>query len=317
MYQRDINIPLSSGSQSVSLMQDNEQKAYRAGSENFTFPGQSEIGTKMRAAGILICLLVFTLPVMAVQGVLLRLSSPYARMLPHWYHRKVCRLLGIRLNSDGKIASDRPVLIVANHISWLDISVLSAVAPVSFVAKSEVESWPFISWLAKLQRTVFVKRQCRTDVGRVVNEMAERFSDRDALVVFAEGTSTDGNRVLSFHSSLLSPAFSKDSSEDQDVPSAPSVAVQTLSIAYTHLHGIPLGRDDRKLVAWYGDMEMAIHVWELLKAGPLDVRISISEPVMLKDYQDRKQLARFAEEEIRANVVLMLRGRIEAGSETA
>ncbi len=86
-----------------------------------------------------------TLPLMPVQAVLLRTTSRGARAFPHWYHRQVCRLLGIRLQIEGAVARDRPVLVVANHSSWLDIPVLSAVAPVSFIAKKEVGGWPFVS----------------------------------------------------------------------------------------------------------------------------------------------------------------------------
>lgn len=77
---------------------------------------------------------------MPVQALLLKTSLRYARRFPHWYHRRVCRLLGIRLHIEGQVADDTPVLIIANHTSWLDIPVLSAVAPLSFVAKKEVAS---------------------------------------------------------------------------------------------------------------------------------------------------------------------------------
>jgi len=85
--------------------------------------------------------------------------------------------------------------------------------------------------------------------------------------------------------------------------------VQTLIICYTHLHGVPLERADRPLVGWYGDMEMGAHAWQLLKAGPLDVKISVGPPVPFDEFADRKVLARHSEQEIRAELVRMLRGR--------
>ena len=118
----------------------------------------------LRAFLVLASFFAFTLPLMPLQLFFLWTSSDYARSFPHWYHRQVCKILGIRLNVEGSVARRRGVLLISNHVSWLDIVVLSAVAPVSFVAKQEVASWPFVSWLAKLQRTVFVDRARRREV---------------------------------------------------------------------------------------------------------------------------------------------------------
>ena len=89
----------------------------------------------VRGGTILAGFFALTLPLMPVQAALLRLSPKAARRFPNWYHRQVCRLVGVRIEIEGELARDRPVLLVANHTSWLDIQVLSAVAPVSFVAK--------------------------------------------------------------------------------------------------------------------------------------------------------------------------------------
>ena len=91
-----------------------------------------------RGGAILAAFFALTLPLMPVQALLLRIDPKRARRFPNWYHRQVCRLLGVRIHLDGEVVRDRPVLLVANHTSWLDIPVLSAVAPVSFVAKKEV-----------------------------------------------------------------------------------------------------------------------------------------------------------------------------------
>ncbi|WP_072394729.1 lysophospholipid acyltransferase family protein [Hyphomicrobium sp. CS1GBMeth3] len=259
-----------------------------------------------RATSILTGFFALTVPLMPVQAALVRLSPTGARRFPHWYHRQVCRLLGVRLTIDGAVAQNRPVLLVANHTSWLDIPVLSAVAPVSFVAKKEVGRWPFVSSLAKLQRTVFVDRERRSAVGETTNEIMARLKTGDTIVLFAEGTSSDGNRVLPFRTSLFAAAkpSQKGSAGGADDTGA---VVQTLSIVYTRLYGIPINRWARPTVGWFGDMEMQSHAWALLKAGPLDVRIRIGEPIPLEDFTDRKDLARRSEAEIRTNVVRMLR----------
>ena len=262
----------------------------------------------LRAAAILGGFFTLTVPLMPVQAALLRVSPRGARRFPNWYHRQVCRLLGVRLHIEGAIAPDRPVLIVANHTSWLDIPVLSAVAPLSFVAKKDVARWPFVSTLAKLQRTVFVDRERRSAVGETTNEMTARLAAGDAVVLFAEGTSSDGNRVLPFKTSLFAAA-KPPARGGQGAAAQPGsdVVVQTLSLVYTRLHGVPINRSARPIVGWYGDMEMQSHAWALLKAGPLDVTIRIGEPIPLETFADRKDLARRSEEEIRRNVVQILR----------
>jgi 1-acyl-sn-glycerol-3-phosphate acyltransferase len=255
----------------------------------------------VRATVILAVFAMLTLVLMPVQAVLLRANRRWARLFPHWYHRTVCRLLGIRLAIEGRIVPDRPVLVVANHTSWLDIPVLSAVAPVSFVAKREVASWPFVGALARLQRSVFVDRTRRTRVVDTTSEIVERLGEGDAIVLFAEGTSSDGNRVLPFKSSLFAAAGAGTARLGKET------AVQTIALVYTHLHGVPLGRADRAFVGWYGEMEMASHGWGLLKAGPLDVAIRIGPAMPLGDFADRKELARQSERDVRAATVALLR----------
>ena len=259
----------------------------------------------VRAGSILAAFFLLTVPLMPVQALLLRLSSKAARRFPHWYHRQVCRLVDVRLTIEGEVASGRPVLLVSNHTSWLDIPVLSAVAPVSFVAKKEVASWPFVSALARLQRSVFIDRGRRRAVGETADEIVRRLAAGDTVVLFAEGTSSDGNRVLPFKTSLFAAA-KPSAVPEMEVADA---VVQTVSLVYTRLHGVPFGRADRPLVGWYGDMGMQSHAWQLLKAGPLDVYVRIGPAVPLANFADRKDLARKSEEEVREHVVRVLRAR--------
>lgn len=261
--------------------------------------------SRLRAGVILAGFAVLTLPLMPAQAVLVRTHPRWARRLPHWYHRQVCRLFGIRFVIEGEVERNKPVLLVANHTSWLDIPVLSAVAPLSFVAKKEVGSWPFVAALARLQRTVFVDRERRASVGDTANEILDRLAAGDNVVLFAEGTSSDGNRVLPFKTSL----FAAVKPPQRLGTSPPDAVVQTLSLVYTRLNGVPLGRAARPLVGWYGDMEMTSHAWALLKAGSLDVRIRVGAPIALKEFTDRKDLARRSEDEVRRHVVGILRGR--------
>src|SRR5262245_21361195 len=129
---------------------------------------------RLRAFLVLAAFFAFTLPLMPLQLLFLATGSRYARTFPHWYHRQVCKIVGIRLNVEGEVAAEQGVLLISNHVCWIDITVRSTVAPVSFVAKQEVAAWPFVSWLAKLQRSVFVDRTRRNEVGDKANEILGR-----------------------------------------------------------------------------------------------------------------------------------------------
>ncbi|ADP70446.1 phospholipid/glycerol acyltransferase [Rhodomicrobium vannielii ATCC 17100] len=263
----------------------------------------------IRATVLLAAFIAVTLPLMLLQWLFLKLGLKQAKTLPNSYHKLVCRILGIRVHVEGKLASDRPVLLVSNHISWLDIPALSTVAPLSFVAKAEVGVWPFVSLLAKLQRTVFVDRTRRTLVKDKAGEIAERLATGDTIVLFAEGTSSDGNRILPFRSSLFSAASLAPNAANDN---GPEPVVQTVSIAYTHLHGLPILRHERPFIAWYGDMDMMSHAWNVLKSGPIDVTVRIGEPVRLASLRDRKALAAFSEAEVRQSYVEQVTARPRA-----
>ncbi len=257
----------------------------------------------LRAFLVLAVFFAFTLPLMPLQLLFRWTGSRYARTFPHWYHRQVCRIVGIRLHVEGKVARDQGVLIVSNHVSWIDITVLSAVAPVSFVAKQEVASWPFVSWLAKLQRSVFVDRNRRAEAGEKANEILERLKAGDHIVLFAEGTSSDGNNVVPFKTALFAAARPANGAK-----LGAQVVVQTLALTYPKIYALPLCRRGRHVVAWYGDMDLATHAWKLLGLGPIDAHIRIGPPVPLDDFPDRKALARYAEDKVRKDVMELLRG---------
>lgn len=278
----------------------------------------------LRASAVLATFFTVTLPLMPLQAVLVRVAPKSARRFPHWYHRNVCRILGISLQVDGAVASDRPVLLVANHSSWLDIPVLSAVAPVSFVAKREVGGWPFVASLARLQRTVFVDRTRRLATGDAADAITARLAAGDTIVLFAEGTSSDGNRVLPFKSSLFGAVKARASSADPHIDTDLAASepdnepvVQTIAVVYTHRRGLPLSRAERSTVAWYGDMDLHTHAWSVLRSGPLTATIRVGSPVRLSDFVDRKEMALKSEREVRRAVHSILRGRaLDGGIET-
>lgn len=242
---------------------------------------------KFRVIFVVAAIGLVTPPLMLLQAVLLALKLPLARWLPVLFHRFVCRVMGIRITIKGSPSRMRPLLLTSNHISWLDIPVISAVAPVSFIAKSEVGEWPVIGWLAKLQRSVFVTRERRTQTGNVARHIADRLGKGDAMVLFPEGTTSDGNRIRTFRSALVGAAEALVA----DGGNAAAIHVQPMAIAYTRINGLPLGRQHRPLIAWYGDQALGPHLWRLLRSGPVDVTVSFGEPIAVADGGGRKQIA--------------------------
>lgn len=236
-------------------------------------------------------------------AIALKLSGA-TRRLPLLWHRLATRILGIRVHVHGAPASERPLLLVANHVSWLDITVLGSVMELSFISKSEVASWPVFGLFARLQRSVFVEREKRAKTGEVASEIAARLKAGDVLVLFGEGTSSNGIHVLPFRTALVGGAAKAGEA------AGATVTVQPLAVNYTQLHGLPIGRFHKPRVAWYGDMEMASHLWWVLKHGEIDVDVAFGDPMPSGNGADRKRVAKAAEEAVRRLVGEATAGRL-------
>jgi len=256
-----------------------------------------------RALCRLLTYVPFTLVCIPVQAVLVALRAPPRKRFPQWYHRRCLRLLGLRTETHGTPSSTHPTLFVANHVSYLDIEILGALLPASFVAKAEVASWPFFGLLAKLQRTVFIARESRR-AAEQRDEMQARLEDGDDLILFPEGTSGDGNRVLPFKSALFAVA-------ERTVDGAP-LTVQPVSVAYSKLDGLPMGRHMRPFFAWYGDMDLMPHMWEALSLGTVTVEVTFHEPVTLADFGSRKALSQHCWQRVGQGVSDALSGHRES-----
>lgn len=213
---------------------------------------------------------------------------------PRLWHGFVLKLLGIRVHVHGDLARERPLLIAANHISWTDIMVLGSIADVHFIAKSEMAGWPLLGLLAKYQRTVFVDRERRRKSGEQANEIGARIARGDPMVLFAEGTTGDGNQILPFKSTLFGAAKVALSNGVGE-----RVFIQPVAIAYTRLHGMPMGRQHRVHAAWIGDSVLAPHIGALLREGAMDVEVHFGTPVEFTSDSRRKAVAAAAESEVR------------------
>lgn len=237
----------------------------------------------LRIGIVLFLLVLVTLVLLPVQLLGLKFDWPVRRKLPRWWHLCACRLLGIRIRTHGVLDRRRPLMLAANHASWKDILVLGAVADVVYVAKAEVADWPVFGILAKLQKTIFVAREQKRRTGDQVNEIAARLGAGEVVVLFPEGTTSDGNRLLDVKSSLFGAASAAVASSPDGV-----VYVQPVSIAYTGIYGMAMGRYHRPIAAWPGDVELMPHLLGVLKAEALDVDVDFGEAVEFHAETNRK-----------------------------
>jgi len=193
-----------------------------------------------------------------------------------------CRIYGVEVRVIGAPCDHqhRPVVYVSNHCSWLDVGVLGAKLRACFVSKIDVNSWPLINVIAWLGRTVYVSRQ-RANLSAESQIMRQRLRAGDNLILFPEGTTSDGSRVLPFRSSLLSVAEGE-----------PAPLVQPISLVYDRLAGLPAVRATRPVFAYYGDMSFGTHFWRLAQCRGVRATVLFHDPVDPRNYADRKALTR-------------------------
>jgi len=263
---------------------------------------------RLRAAFALLVFLLSTTITIPWQMFCLRFKTLGYKSFPNWYQRQLAHLFGIRMKVIGTPVQDRGVLMVANHTGYLDILAIGGAAKLSFVAKAEVAKWPLFGTFARLQRTIFVNRERKSATGDVRDEIRSRILEGDALMLFPEGTSNDGNFVLPFKSALMGAAEVVLSHDANGKPLYPPV--QPVSVAYVSVHGIPMGRENRPLYAWYGDMDLLPHLWESLVTGPMDVVIQFHSPLYVDQVGGRKALAKKAEDIVRAGHAALVAGRV-------
>lgn len=231
-------------------------------------------------------ILPVTLVLAPVQWLLIRLARPWSRIIPLWWHRMVLWLIGVRVHVHGRPHGGHPLMLVSNHVSWADILVLGSVMPLCFIAKDEVKTWPGINWLARLQRTVFVNRENRREVGVQADTIAERLLQGDPMVLFAEGTTGNGDRLLPFKSALFGAPQSAMRQSGLEM-----VTIQPVALAYSTLHGMPLGRYHQTLAAWPGDIGLGPHLKSFLLQGAFDVDVAFGPPLAFTPETQRKAIA--------------------------
>lgn len=226
---------------------------------------------------------LFTLPVQAVTLCFHRGDG--AKIIPYLWFWGVCFFFGIRVRKEGTVYKDGQTMLISNHLSFFDIAVIGRYAAGSFVARGDAKHWPFLGKLADLNQTAYVARSraaAKAD-SNAVNSVIE--SGRN-LIIFAEGTSTDGQEVLPFKSSLFSLALSAPN---------PDLQIQPVSVQVLSVNGkAPEAQEERDIYAWHRDMDVGLftHWWNFANHRGAEIRLVFHPPFRAQDYDDRKTLAK-------------------------
>lgn len=213
-----------------------------------------------------------------------------AFILPHLWHWLIYRAFGIQVEIVGNPVRNEQTVYIANHVSYLDITAITAVLPVSFVAKREVASWPLFGLFAKLQQTAFISRS-RQDAHTEKNTLKDWLTSGNSLVLFAEGTSSDGSTVLPFKSSLFGMVT------DPGLATRPLIQPLTIELSETNGRTVETQKD-RDMYAWHGDMTLVPHFWAFAKSKGAKVRLHFHAPFRVQEGSDRKELAQLCHRQV-------------------
>lgn len=227
-----------------------------------------------RAAGRLACCLLMTLQGLLVCALLFPWLGPAARQRQvRRFSKHMLRALGLALHTEGQ-ACPGPVMIVSNHVSWLDILAINAVHTARFVSKADVRSWPLLGWMVACGGTLFIERAHKRDALRVVHQVADALRAGGVVAMFPEGTTGDGQRLLPFHANLLQAAI------------AANAPVQAIAVRYEDA-------DDAisKAAAYVGEMSLLQSLWAVAGARRLQVKVALLPPMAGQAGAARRPLA--------------------------
>lgn len=191
-----------------------------------------------------------------------RLTPSQTQLLVREWSRQMLTILAVELVVQGTPPTHGPLLMVANHISWLDVLVMNAAHPSRFVSKADVKSWPLLGSLTTGAGTLYIERESRRDAMRVVHHMAERLRAGDILTVFPEGTTGDGRALLPFHANLLQAAITAN---------AP-----VLPVALSFVDRVRGGRHEAPV--FVGDTTLMASIWAMLCADGVQAQVRYGEP---------------------------------------
>ena len=241
---------------------------------------------------IILALLLFFGIAAPLQAFLARRGSAAVDRIPLFFCRTLLRLLRVSVDVEGVRVAQGPCLLIANHVSWIDVLVLGSMTPFCFLAKREVATWPILSAFAKVQGTVFVDRRRRRGILPANRDMATRMLEGRTVLLFPEGTTVAGPAPGPFRSSHFAAA--RDLL--RRAPALDRVSVQPTAIAY-----------DSDVAPWVGDEALLPHLLRVLEAGPMRCRLVFGAAIPYGRASDRKIVAALSRDAI---MILLARAAV-------
>lgn len=217
-----------------------------------------------------------------------------------WCNRGILAIVSVQLTVRGEPAKERPLLLVSNHISYLDILLLGTQITVRFTPKSDIAAWPVVGKIAVLCEAIFVDR--RPGMVKAMNQSIHKvLSENKVVALFPEATTGDGIHMEPFKPGAFSLA-------DTPFEDGRHLYIQPVALTYTHIRKLPIDRTQWPDIAWYGDMDLVPHLMNLLALGPLQAEMVFLPPIEVKQEQDRKELATLCHKAI-SDAIQEIRGR--------
>lgn len=211
-----------------------------------------------------------------------RVAARARRRLVQWWSGKLLRILNVSTRVEGRAprTRDAAAMMVANHVSWVDVFLVSSVRPTRFIAKSEIRDWPVAGWIAERAGTIFIRRARRHDTARINQQVHEALAKGDCVGLFPEGTTTEGDRLLKFHTSLFEPAL------------ANAARLHPLAIRYEHPDGTPC-----RAMAYAGELSFMQSLALIIRQRSVVARIAFAEAIEPGGL-DRRAAAHIARERV-------------------
>ena len=256
----------------------------------------SGIWRNLRAVARIGAAAVYAAPILAAQIAVAGPAFKDFETFPRLLERGLIKIMGIRATFNGSARADRPVLFAANHMSYLDIILLGAHIPGSFVAKKEIRRWPVAGQAAIAVKTIFSERRVGT-LRRDQQQIVEALNSGRNVILFPEGTTSDGAGLLPFKGGLLCLSFNNVSRVELNK----EIFIQPVSLRVTQVDGVSVKEMPalRRKFAWVGGENVGRHFWEMAKIGGMSLEITVHEPINPADYPDRRAFAKAVEDKVR------------------
>ena len=235
-------------------------------------------------------LFLIILALAPIQFILVKIKLKYRIYIPIIFHKILLKILGVKVKLIGQKTSIRPLILAGNHTSYIDIIILGSIMPICFIAKQEIKSWFLFGFLAKMQNTIFIKRKNFKTLENI-KSINNDLDSNSAVVLFPEGTTNSGKKILNFKSSLFN-VFENNN----------TLRLQNFSLCYTHVNGMPIDNRTRPLISWYGDMNIVKHLLNFLKLSSVNATL-ILHPVMQFKDENRKTISMLSFKQVKDGIV--------------